>query len=177
MSWYIRSLLKYRLLTNETIDLEWFFTFLNRRLWTYSFHFNFHFREKAIPNRKKMNFTIFVGDRQFTNDNNLPLDEVCLGLIQFESIWYELLFSCKSFIKMWPKSDLSKKVHLYGPYDLQYIGFKVVFTNSTTSKTIKHYSYYGFHTNIKILDVKWPSQFGLHFFVNVQTSKWSGNYS
>ena len=110
MSWYIRSLLKYRLLTNETIDLEWFFTFLNRRLWTYSFHFNFHFREKAITNRKKkMNFTIFVGDRQFTNDNNLPLDEVCLGLIQFESIWYELLFSCKSFIKMWRKSDLSKK--------------------------------------------------------------------
>ena len=109
MSWYIRSLLKYRLLTNETIDLEWFFTFLNRRLWTYSFHFNFHFREKAIPNRKKMNFTIFVGDRQFTNDNNLPLDEVCLGLIQFESIWYELLFSCKSFIKMWPSPTYPKK--------------------------------------------------------------------
>ena len=66
MSWYIRSLLKYRLLTNETIDLEWFFTFLNRRLWTYSFHFNFHFREKAILNRKKwiLQFLSVIGSLQ-----------------------------------------------------------------------------------------------------------------
>ena len=76
-----------------------------------------------------MNFTIFVSDRQFTNDKNLPLDEVCLGLIQVESIWYELLFSCKSFKNVAKVRLIQKKspfiwVILYG---LRYMSFKEVF--------------------------------------------------